>query len=169
MRKLLLLWALALFTMVPAFALPGSGAKYGSRDPRTCQPSTSSTAPTAEQARQLFICDTELDVNDTLYLVENVTIQVAQSSRAIQPGDSYNDIDQSKPVFPIRGSFTEYSCGKVFNVDASHTNAGKNCSVLQQPHAQGICYKSTFGEWVCRMKDPTVGWSSAQTGVAPPK
>jgi hypothetical protein len=169
MRKLTLIAVLTLAATIPAVAQAGSGAKYGSRDPKPCPPANFGGAPSAGQASQLFTCATEKDTGDTIYLVGNVQVQVASSSRSFQPGDSYNDIDPHKPIYPIRGSFTYYSCRKQFNIDASHTNVGKNCSILQQPHAQGICYKTAFGDWTCKMTDPSVHWDQATTGNAPPK
>ena len=160
---------LVLAFTVPVVAQPGSGAKYGSRDPQTCSPANYSGAPSAAQAQELVACATEMDQGDTLYLVANVQVQVASASRRFQSGDEYGDIDQSKPVYPIRGSFVYYSCRKQFNLDASHTNMGKNCSVLQQPHAQGICYKTTFGDWTCKMRDLAVHWDQATSNLPPPK
>lgn len=169
MRTFTLIAVFTLFAAISAAAQAGSGAKYGSRDPKTCPAASFSGAPSAAQARDLVTCATEQDTGDTIYLVENVQVQVALAPRQYQSGDEYNDIDPNKPVYPIRGSFTWYSCRKQFNIDASHTNVGKNCSVLQQPHAQGICYKNTFGEWTCKMKDLTVHWDQATSGVPPPR
>ena len=169
MRKFPLIVVLTLAATIPAGAQAGNGAKYGSRDPKPCPPANFSSAPSAAQAIQLFACATEKDTGDTLFLVGNVQVQVASASRPIQSGDSYNDIDPHKPVYPIRGSFTWYSCRKQFNIDASHTNVGKNCSTLQQPHAQGICYKSTFGDWTCKMTDNSMHWDQATTGNPPPQ
>jgi len=165
--KLIAAWVLA--ACIPMWAQAGSGAKYGSRNPKTCPAVKSAGAPSAALASQLFACATEQDTGDTLILVENVQIQVASTPRHFQLGDLYNDIDQNSPVYPIRGSFVEYSCRKQFNLDASHTNVGKNCLVMQQPHSQGICYKNGFAEWVCRMRDPSVHWDTAVANMAPPK
>ena len=160
---------LALAASIPMCAQAGSGAKYGSRDPKTCTSVKGNGAPSAAQAVQLFTCATELDTGDTIFLVENVQVQVASTPRNFQAGDAYNDMAQSSPIYPIRGNFTEYSCRKQFNLDASHTNVGKNCLMMQQPHAQGICYKNGFDEWTCKMRDATVHWDTAVANMAPPK
>ena len=169
MRSVTVIAVMTLAVSLAASAQPGSGAKYGSRDLKTCPAATFTGPPSAEQAKQLFTCGSERDTGGTITLVENVAVQVAPAARKFQPGDSYNDIDQNGPVYPIRGSFTNYSCAKVYNLDASHTNAGTNCTVLQQPHAQGICYKTTFGEWACTMRDPSMHWDVATSRMAPPK
>ena len=169
MRTITLIAVLTLAATIPACAQPPSGAKYGSRDPKPCPSANYGGAPSTGQAIQLFTCATEQDTGDTLYLVGNVQILVASTSRGFQAGDAYNDLDPHKPIYPIRGSFTYYSCRKQFNIDASHTNVGKNCSILQQPHAQGICYKTTFGDWTCKMRDATMHWDQATTGNPPPQ
>jgi hypothetical protein len=166
MRTWKLMTTLALASALPMWA---QGSKYGSRDPKTCPASKYSAAPSTDQAGQLFACATEQDTGDTIYLVQDVKVEIASKSRSFQSGDLYNDIDQSGPVFPIRGSYTEYACRKQFNLDSSHTNLGKNCSAMQQPHAQGICYKTTFGDWSCRMRDPSVHWDTAVANLPPPK
>ncbi len=169
MRTMKLIAFLVLTASLPVGAQTGSGAKYGSRDPKICSAVKSGGAPTAAQAIQLFTCATEVDTGDTIYLVENVQVQVASTPRNFQAGDAYNDMEQNSPIYPIRGSFVEYACRKVFNLDASHTNVGKNCMAMQQPHAQGICYKNGFGEWTCKMRDPAVHWDTAVANLAPPR
>ncbi len=169
MRKYTFFAALVLVALFTPNSRAVGGNAYGSRDPKTCSSTRISGAQSSDQARQLFICSTEVDTGSTLYLVDSVNIQVASKSRMYQPGDSYNDVDQSVPVYPIRGSFNWYSCRTQFNIDASHSNVGKNCSVLSQPQAMGICYKTTFGDWKCKMRDPSNHWDVAKTGVAPPQ
>ena len=169
MKTLKLIFVLALAASFPLGASAQSGAKYGSRELKTCPAVKSNSAPTAAQATQLFACATEMDTGDTIFLVESAQVQVASTPRNFQPGDAYNDIDQNSPIYPIRGSFREYSCRKVFNLDSSHTNVGKNCLVMEQPHAQGICYKNGFGEWTCKMRDAAVHWDTAVGNMPPPR
>lgn len=150
-----------------AHAQAGAGAKYGSRDPRTCMPDKSKTL-TAGSASKLFTCFIEKDAGDYLYLVADLKLDIA-AARKYQAGDTYVDIDQTAPVYPIRGSFTKYQCSRQFNTDASHTNVGKNCNAYPQPQAQGICYRTTFGDWSCKMFDRVTSAEAAKMRVAPPK
>ncbi len=134
------------------FAQKGIGAKYGSRDPRTCADSKSpkAGAPSPTQAAQYVVCSSEHEIND-LYLVENVMVQVGKGRPYnIREDINFPDIDTSFPVYPIRGSLTQYDCGVIY-LDRSNLN--RNCSVYSQPNAKGACYKDNFGDWRCGMTD----------------
>jgi hypothetical protein len=169
MRKVTLIAVLTLVATIPVAAQAASGAKYGVQDPKPCPSARHKEPPSAEQAAQLFTCATEQDTGSVFYLVRNVQIQVSAEPRAFKPADDYGDIDQKKPVYPIRGSFTYFACHALNESDASHTNAGKNCSILEQPNAQGVCYKNTSGEWACKMKDRNLNWDQAKNDNPPPQ
>ena len=143
-------------------ALPSSaqdvGARFGSRDPRTC--ASRSEPLTAETARQYFICDQEFVVGpnasgESIYLVADVKVQLGRP-RAFDPlTDTFefaqtNAIDPSQKVVPIRGSFNEYVCGKIGQINAP---AGSNCNLTTNPHAMGLCFVNSFGDWHCTMTD----------------
>ena len=66
--------------------------------------------------------------------------------------DTCTDIDQAKPLYPIRGSKTTYGCNS-FVATKSFNNVGANCTRNVQPKADGVCYQTTFGEWSCAMTD----------------
>jgi hypothetical protein len=78
-------------------------------------------------------------------------------------------IDTSFPVYPIRGSYQKYQCG--------HTQGswvykpGQNCDLITTPQASGVCYKTSFGDWACRMAsvDPVQDLSGKKTGIAGPR
>ena len=135
-----------------ALAQPGSGAKYVSRDPRTCVDKTApkTGALSSAQAAQYVVCSSEYVIND-LYLVENVTVQIGKGRPYnIREDINFPDIDTKFPVYPIRGSLTKYDCGVIY-LDRSNLN--RNCSVYNHPNAKGACYKDSFGDWRCGMTD----------------
>jgi len=139
------------------------GAKYGTRDPKTCSNRTvpAKGAPSAEQARQYFICDQEHEVTSSISLVTNVKAQVAPVSHApnqIVKEIHAADIDPSQPVWDIRGSFTQYQCTQLTAIPGWPTNVNDfarthNCNATDQTTATGYCYKNTFGDWHCGMLD----------------
>ena len=148
------------------FAQPGSGAKYGARDPRTCVDKTApkTGALSSAQAAQYVVCSSEYVIND-LYLVENVTVQIGKGRPYnIREDINFPDIDTKFPVYPIRGSLTKYDCGVIY-LDRSNLN--RNCSVYNHPNAKGACYKDSFGDWKCGMTDASrqlIAENQAPTG-----
>lgn len=149
-----------------AFAQKGIGAKYGSRDPRTCADTKTPArgAISSAQATQYVICAQEQVASDQLYLVENVKVVVVGSRAYNAFSDSYaTSIDTTAPVYPIRGSFDKYQCDKVSDI---MENAGKNCNRYHYPKAEGKCYKTTFGDWYCSMNDTSN--PNAETALPPP-
>lgn len=148
------------------------GAKYGTRDPRTCASRTAPAhgAPSAEQARQYVICELEQgDGKRPLSLVTNVKVQVASVSHP--PNQLIKEItaariDPREPVWDIRGSFTSYRCFALSTLGAQNDFARThNCWVIDQPAATGYCYKDTFGDWHCGLIGSVVDW---RTNVLPP-
>jgi len=150
----------------------GIGAKYGTRDPRTCASSVAPPhgPPSAEQARQYVIC--ELEHGDGLrpaFLVTNVKVQV--TSVPHPPNQltlelSAARIDPREPIWDIRGSFTGYQCFALSSLTAGNDFARThNCWVLDQPKATGYCYKDTFGDWHCGMIGSALDWKA---NVLPP-
>lgn len=164
---LLCLGGLAAAPPTPASAQQTLGAKYGTREPRTCADRTAPArgAITAAQALRYFICDAESEFGPKLYLVENVQLQVGRSRPFQMRTDAFTDVDPSQPVYPIRGGFVRYQCGEPNKIE---NNFGKNCSVYESPNASGICYKTTFEEWHCTMMDMSAS-SSGRHKVAPPR
>ena len=132
----------------------GVGAKYGSRDPYKC-PSAKTPekgAPTAAQVRAYIIGQREYETgtgNDAvLYLTDNVTAEIGKG-RPFEKGDGSDDIDTAELVYPIRGTITIYTC---YPINIAHP-AGKNCKKVEFPKAEGLCYKTTFGDWKCSLMD----------------
>lgn len=140
----------------------GVGAKYASREPHTC---ASRTAPasgpiTAAQAKQYFQCDTEKLATSsgddmTLTLVTGLNVQVGAGRPFMMNSDNTGNnvddgIDPHFTVYPIRGSFTHYTC---HTLTAFNSGVGRNCLKQEMPHATGICFMSSFKEWHCHMQD----------------
>jgi hypothetical protein len=163
------LTALALaFSTHTASAQAGAGAKFGARDPRTCssrnQPAKG--APTAAQLRQYFICQEEgvtqsYSGSAMLHLLTDVVVQVGNGRPFNIATDSWPDIDPSKTVYPIRGGYTQWSCGVL---GESGYVAGHSCDRTLQPHASGICYMDSFGDWQCKFMDGNAIHSNACPG-----
>jgi hypothetical protein len=153
-------------------AQPGSGARFGARDPHTCgsRKEPARGAPTAAQLTQYFICDNEFfqpasATGPLLYLIDNAKVEVGKGRPFSIVTDAYTDVDPSQTVYPIRGSYTQYQCSVPQPPSAPFNapKAGKNCFKYEAPAATGICYKSTFGEWHCKMC--CTGSSSGKGGV----
>jgi len=158
------------------WALPSSaqevGARFGSRDPRTC--ASRSDALTAETARQYFICDQEFTVGpnasgESIYLVADVTVQLGRPRPFDVLTDTFgfaqtNAIDPSQKVVPIRGSFNAYVCGKLGQINSA---PGSNCNLTTNPHATGLCFVNSFGDWHCTMTD-LAGVREFKPSHAPP-
>ena len=134
-------------------------ATYGTRDPVKCGPFTSIAGPalTAEEAQQIYVCRKEADPIDfvsNLYLNEDVKFQVGAGRPFGQASDLLiSDIDQSKPVYPVRGTLTKVQCD---DISMLYPNAGENCNEYEKT-ADGVCYVNLFGEWDCAIVEMSTG------------
>jgi hypothetical protein len=143
----------------PAAGAAAGGNRFGTRLPRTtCAPVRS--MPNAEQIKALVQCDDEYHSNNELiYLDQNLSVQAGGTRRYSQFSDGYaTGIDTNAPVLPIRGSLDSYQCaalskytnkGTVYDTD----NTGKNCVISPIRQAQGTCYRTTFGDWLCHLNE----------------
>jgi hypothetical protein len=151
-------------------AQEGVGAKYGSRNPRTCssmkEPAKGGLS--AELATKYTACGFEKEMNgNTLYLVENLKVEVGG-------GTAYKDLpsihrpggaEPNAIIYAIRGSYKSYMCGVVHRTGPL-MNTGKNCRIYDLPKATGICYRDNFGDWGCSLRGDTDYGTAEQ---APPK
>ncbi len=152
----------------------GIGAKYGARNPHDCAtraaPQKGAISPA--QAKQYFQCDSEKEIRSAsggwLALVTDINVQVGSSRPFMMGTDDTGDnttdgIDPHFPVYPIRGSFINWSC---YPLSSYVVERGKNCTRDAMPHATGLCFMSSFHEWHCHMTDfsPT-----SQRNQAPPQ
>jgi len=148
----------SLLVILPVHSQEPVGKKFGSRDPRTCP--SRQAGLSAATARQYFICDNEYTVGpnasgESIYLVSDVTVELGRPRPFNPDMDAFgfaasNSIDPSQPVVPIRGSFNGWVCGKLGEINAA---PGKSCNLTRNPHATGLCFKSSFGDWHCTMSD----------------
>ena len=150
------------------------GAKYGTREPRTCASRTAPShgAPSAEQAKQYVICELERgDGANPISLVTNVKVQIASVSH--EPNQFTKEItaariDPREPIWDLRGSFNLYSCRALDSLIASNNIARThNCSMSEQSNATGYCYKDTFGDWHCGLMGTNI--VNERTNVLPPQ
>jgi hypothetical protein len=149
------------------------GAKYGTRDPRTCGDRTAPAhgAPSAEQAKQYVICELEQgDGQRPLSLVTNLKVQVAgvpHPANQLVKELTAARMDPREPIWDIRGSFTIYRCDALASLIAQNAFARThNCWVSDQPTATGYCYKDTFGDWHCGLIGSLINW---RTNSLPPE
>jgi hypothetical protein len=141
---------------------------YGSRAPRICaNTKTPTSGPISNvQATQYFICGAEHTFGDNLYLVDKVVVEVGKGRPFLPDTDRIPDGDANYPVYPIRGSYVQYIVDRLSTISP---NAGKNCSVFPAPHASGLCYRTTYGNWVCTMIDVMAPSVASQREIAPPQ
>ena len=165
---LTLVCTLFVFVSVVSTSAQNIRATYGSRSPRTC---ANTKAPvsgpiSAQQAVQYFTCGREHIDGEHLYLVDQVHIQVGKGRPYLPNTDVMSDADLDSPVYPIRGSFILYQISPLLT---SQENAGKNSTTYAKRNASGACYRTTFGDWVCKMNDMNDSPSDRQHNIGPPQ
>ena len=151
----------------PASMEMSVGARYGTRDPRTCNRRPEHF--TIQDAKAVFTCDAEHEFDGKLYLVSDVSLEVA-GPRVFDPTlDAKKvNIDHAQLVVEIRATYNNFRCEPL---PASHFDNpnNRNCSEFHAKTAPGACFKSTAGEWHCMISDPAVGLMTATAkNVAPP-
>jgi hypothetical protein len=148
----------------------GAGAPFGSRDPYTC----SSTAYPKQgpipqdMARQYATCGFDKVVGGFIYLAQNVKVEVGKG--AVPRGNFYIPkpwMDPKAKVYPLRGSYDWYQCGKEDPTYAPYA-PGKNCSMTHEPNATGSCTRTNFGDWKCLLDQGNPGAENTRS-VPPPK
>ncbi len=155
---------------VSTFAQTGAGKPYGARDPRTCTDTKAPTrgAMTAELATKYVICSEEHVEGGSLYLAEDLTVQVG-GAVPYNPNrfPFASDIDTKAPVYPIRAgaSLKEYQCSVVSDI---RQNKGYNCTIYPRPNATGVCVKTTFGDWRCSLTSADLDVLKGISNMPPP-
>jgi hypothetical protein len=141
------------------------GARYGTREPRTCD--HSKPALSAEAAKDLFICDAEREFGGSLYLVSDVELNAA-APRPFNPGidKAKQGIDPRSSVVDIHATYNKYQC-RVIPSDRDYPNV-RNCDVFAMNNSNGGCFKNQSGEWHCLMYDFHPGATATATNVKPP-
>lgn len=156
------------WTSSMSWAAHGSGADWGARDPTPCVPLTQTEPPTAEQAATLVRCLGEVAVPGRgLSLMENVRIEVGAAVPFIAMYNQYDmpDADTNADTYPIRGSFTWSTCMTRHDA-ASYGNPDLNCEEGDVNEAAGLCWRTSFGDWRCRINGAIV---ETRKETAPPQ
>jgi hypothetical protein len=141
---------------------------YGtSRVRRTCpdRKQPPSGRPSVLQATQYVACSIEERpaFNDAVRFIDVLSLEIGRKTRKVTTEDigRWPNIDQTKPVFILRGSMVLHSCQ---NVNGSKTyQAGSNCTRNDVPKATGTCWQDVFGDWQCFL----VGRSAKETRKQP--
>jgi hypothetical protein len=140
------------------------GAEYGAREPARCanRAEPAQGAPSAAQVAQLIKCSIEGIGDGRLYLIDDVKIaSVGQGRPFDAQNDYFEDIDRTKPIYPITGSLIRWECE-----NPNPQNTGKSCSQFLEANARGACYTMTGGNWYCSMSDL---FHKKTEGLPPPK
>jgi hypothetical protein len=120
--------------------------QYGSRAPRTC--SKVMSPPSVAQAAVLVQCAMEADSAFGVGLVQDVKIEIGKPRKFIYATDAgMPGIDVDALVYPLQGDYSAYLCRTINNMSP----AGANCTKTVNTATDGWCYKTSFGDWKCRM------------------
>jgi hypothetical protein len=85
-----------------------------------------------------------------LALIQDVKLEMGSSRPFVYYTDAgLAGIDLNAKIYELRGSYTGYFCTLA---SASLNGPGQNCIRSAVPAAQGWCWKTTFGDWKCKMQ-----------------
>jgi hypothetical protein len=122
--------------------------EYNTRAPRTCSKVTG--PPSVAQAAVLVQCTMDSKSYTGLGLIQDVKIEMGSSRPFVYYSDAgLAGIDLNAKIYELRGSYTGYFCTLV---SASLDGSGNNCIKSVVSKAQGWCWKSTFGDWSCKLQ-----------------
>lgn len=122
--------------------------EYDSRAPRTCAKVTS--PPSAAEAAVMVQCTMDGLSPTGVQLTQDVNLEMGSPRPFVYYTDAgLAGIDLNAQVYPLRGSYTGYFCRKW---GGTLVPIGHNCVVSAVPAAQGWCWKSSFGDWTCKMQ-----------------
>jgi len=135
--------------------------EYDARAPRTCSKVTS--PPSAAQAAVMVQCSMEGLSPTGLQLFQDVQLEIGSPRPFVYNSDAgLSGIDLNAKVYPLRGSYTGYFCSKW---GGTLVPIGHNCVVSTVTSATGACWKTSFGDWSCKMQ----GFAPKMTAGAGPK
>jgi hypothetical protein len=116
-----------------------------------------------EQARTYFICRYETFTGPLgkaysgYTFVNDLKMQMAAArppNRADLALGYEEEIDLKQPVYPIKFSYSDAACD-AYNPNPSYPNPNDGkCLVRDEVKGVGICFRSNFGEWHCKMQRP---------------
>jgi hypothetical protein len=126
-----------------------------------------------EQAKTYFICRYETftgtlgKVGSSYNFVNDLKMQMA-AARPPTGADlalGYEEeIDLKQPVYPIKFNYSDAGC-PAYNPSYPNPAIDGKCLVRDEVKGVGICFRSNFGEWHCKMRPPS---STPMRWAAPP-
>ena len=121
---------------------------YNTRAPRTCAKVTN--PPSAAQAAVMVQCNMDSLSATGLSLIQDVKLDLGAPRAFVYYSDAgLAGVDLNAKIYPLRGSYTGYFCTLS---SASLNPGGQNCLKSVVPVAQGWCWKSSFGDWACKLQ-----------------
>jgi hypothetical protein len=127
---------------------PVFNAFWGARMPRECANVTS--PPNAAQATELIQCHMDHVTRESIFLMQNIQIQMS-GTHQVGPMDGIEDnIDNSAKAYDLHGSHDYYNCAPI-NESVMH-NTGKNCYVTHSASTTGECWRVHDGTYHCELK-----------------
>jgi hypothetical protein len=122
--------------------------EYQARAPRTCTSVTK--PPSASQAAVMVQCTMDSLSYTGLGLIQDVKLQIGSPRAFVYYSDAgLAGIDLNAQVYPLRGSYTGYFCRLTSTV--LDPSAG-SCIKSVVPVAEGWCWKTSFGDYKCKMQ-----------------
>jgi hypothetical protein len=115
-----------------------------------------------EQARAYFICryerfTGELGKTGSSYsFINDLKMQMAAARppTGADLGLGYEEeIDLKQRVYPIKVSYSDAACPS-YNPEYPNPTSDGKCLVRDEVKGVGICFRSNFGEWHCKMWPP---------------
>lgn len=120
---------------------------YQSRAPRKCSAVTS--APSVAQATVMVQCTMDATSAFGVGLVQDVNIEMGKARPFVYSSDAgLSGIDLDAKVYPLRGSYTGYLCNQISNMSP----VGHSCMKSPVPMAVGWCWKTSFGDYKCKLQ-----------------
>lgn len=133
--------------------------EYQARAPRKCSAVTK--PPSAAQATVMVQCTMDALSDTGLGLVQDVKLEMGSSRPFVYWTDAgLSGIDLNAKVLPLRGDYTAYFCRLISNM----APAGRSCIKTVVTEAKGWCWKTSFGDWKCKMQG---GAAKMGEGAAP--
>ena len=121
-------------------------ASFGARLPRVC--GSVMHQPNAAEAAALVQCNSESQTASSITDIQNVVIQTGGTRPFGQERDyNLDTVDVKAQILPIRGTETQVLC----YATSVYRPVGHNCGEVDIIHAEGVCFKTTFGDWRCTM------------------
>jgi hypothetical protein len=130
---------------------------YQARAPRTC--SAVNSPPNASQATVMVQCSMDALTDTGLGLIQDVKLQIGKPRPFVEWTDGgLLNVDLTATIYPLQGSYTGYFCNLISNM----APAGQSCLRSAVPAAQGWCWKTSFGDYKCKMQGGAPATIAAQ-------